>query len=304
MRDDRVWRHFSVHHGVISREEAVELELTTRQIRHRVSSGEWVELQPTVYRHAAAPTTWEAKARAAALSAGGLVSHRASARCWGLDGFSSSVIEVVVADGTYRNNRSFLTHRSVHMHLAGSTHRHGIPVTGIDRTILDLAASVGPRRLRKAIDAGLRQRLVTWQSLYSTLVRHSARGRDGCGKLRLELEQRYGDSAIPDSNWNRDVGYLLTDGGLPEPEFEYEVHHRGAFVARVDLAYPEAKLAIECDSVRWHANSESFVSDPRRRNKLLNAGWRVLSFTWADYANQPAQLVTTVWAALHPRSVR
>lgn len=104
--------------------------------------------------------------------------------------------------------------------------------------------------------------------------------------------------AIPDSNWNRDVGFLLTDAGLPQPAFEYEVRHGGRFVARVDLAYPKHRLAIECDSRRWHDNPVSFVRDPRRRNKLLTAGWRVLSFTWQDYSLAPATLVNDVYDAL------
>jgi len=293
-----VWAHLAAHHGVISRVEALDLELTAHQIKRRRSTGEWVEVQPQVFRHAAAPRSWLGDARAAALSVDSFVSHLSAARVWRLDGFNGRRLDVVVAEGRHVVRRHLSVHRSVNMDLCGETIRRGVPVTGISRTILDLAGQVGPRTLNRAVDSAFRTKLITWQMLYSVLVRHSARGRNGCGPLRLLLEERYGDKAIPDSNWNRDVGYLITDAGLPQPAFEYEVRDRGVFVARVDLAYPELQLAIECDSRRWHDNSVSFVRDPRRRNKLLAAGWRVLSFTWADYSEEPARLVDDVRQAL------
>ena len=88
---------------------------------------------------------------------------------------------------------------------------------------------------------------------------------------------------------------LLLDAGLPEPRYEYQVlDAAGAFIARVDLAYPERKVAIELDSVRWHLNRSSFEADPRRKNKLILAGWTVLTFTWSDYVDTPNALVRTV----------
>ena len=57
------------------------------------------------------------------------------------------------------------------------------------------------------------------------------------------------------------------------------------------------RVAIELDSVRFHLNRESFVADPRRRNRLTLAGWTVLSFTWDDYINHPGALCDAVAAA-------
>lgn len=172
---------------------------------------------------------------------------------------------------------------------------NGILTTGIDRTILDLAAVVSPTKLNHAVDAVIRQKLTTWPDLYHVLVIHSRRGRNGCGPLRKILDARFGDTAIPDSRWNRNVGSLLFDAGLPEPEYEYEITGSGGeFVARVDLAYPNDRVAIELDSVRWHLNHASFRDDPRRKNKLMLEGWTVLTFTWSDYVDTPNDLVRTV----------
>jgi very-short-patch-repair endonuclease len=69
-------------------------------------------------------------------------------------------------------------------------------------------------------------------------------------------------------------------------------------MAKVDLAYPPERLAIELDSIRFHMNHVSFRDDPRRRNRLTVHGWTVLNFTWHDYLDDPDGLCGTVAAAL------
>ncbi|MFT7474209.1 MAG: hypothetical protein ACI81L_001130 [Verrucomicrobiales bacterium] len=296
---DSLRNHMSTHHGVASRGEARSLGVSDSSLRRMIGRGEIIRVHPRVYRAAAHGRTWRSNARSAALSSGGVVSHRAAAAVWGIDGFPFALTELTI--GYPRSSRlpGVTLHRSKQFSLIDETILGGIPVTGISRTVLDVAAVVGPQRLENTIDAVIRQKLLTWPDLYSVLVRHSARGRDGCGKLRKVLDVRYGDSAIPDSSWNRNVGVLLLDCGLPEPAYELEVvDAAGLFIARVDLAYPRQRVAIELDSVRWHLNRSSFEADPRRKNRLLLAGWKVLTFTWSDYVDNPRDLVSTVRSAL------
>jgi len=297
-----LWHHLASSHGIISRPEAYDLGLTNRQISHRVKTGEWIRLGPSVFRVATSPLTWTATARAAALSCDGLISHRSAARLWGVGDFRSSKIEVVVPDSRRRHRPDVLVHRSSQFELADPTVIEGVPVTGLSRTILDTAGLIGPRRLDQLVDAALRTELITWPDLLSVLSRHSARGRNGCGRLRTLLDDRYGDMSIPDSRWNRMVGQLLADSELPCPVYEYEIFHGETFVARVDLAYPSRRIAVECDSVRYHLNRASFEADPRRRNALSVAGWQVLSFTWSDYIERPWSIVRTVTEAYRARS--
>lgn len=283
------------NHGVIGRAEAALFGASPSQIKRRLVTGEWVRLAPSVFAIAGSPATWLRTARAHALSLGGLVSHRAAAYLHGIDGFTEGVIELTVDQARGRVRDEVRLRRSTQMHLAEPQMVDNIPVTGIARTVLDVSADIGHRRLESTVDSVLRQRLVTWPDLYDVLVRHSVQGRNGCGPLRALLDRRYGEAAIPDSRWNRMVGQLLADSALPAPQYEFVVRDvRGRFIARVDLAYPEQRLAIELDSVRYHLNRESFEKDARRRNRLLNSGWRVLTFTWADYADAPSALVRSV----------
>ncbi len=212
----------------------------------------------------------------------------------GIDGFSFGEIDVVVPK--YRRPRlgEITLHRTTQFGRTNAQQVDGIPVTGLARTVLDVAAVVGPKRLNWMVDAVLRQGMVEWEDLFHIWVTHSIQGRNGSGGLRMLLEERYGEERFPDSKWNRMVSDLLIDAGLPTPVLEHEIRSNGRFIGRVDLAYPEERLAIELDSSRWHQNSESFVNDPRRKNQLMLAGWTVLTFTWSDYADTPAALINTV----------
>ena len=48
-----------------------------------------------------------------------------------------------------------------------------------------------------------------------------------------------------------------------------------------DIAFEAEKLAIEIDSVKFHADRGAFEADRRRHDELVRAGWVVLHFTWA-----------------------
>jgi very-short-patch-repair endonuclease len=89
---------------------------------------------------------------------------------------------------------------------------------------------------------------------------------------------------------------LLLRAGLPAPTAQYRVFDDDGFVARVDFAWPEQRLALEYDG-QWHAEPGQFVRDRRRLNRLVAAGWRVVIVTAADLY-RPELLVARIAAAL------
>nr|WP_239520910.1 DUF559 domain-containing protein [Blastococcus saxobsidens] len=75
----------------------------------------------------------------------------------------------------------------------------------------------------------------------------------------------------------------------------------GEFVARVDLAFPESRVAIEYDGA-WHAEPGQFRRDRRRLNRLVEAGWTVLHVTAADLRD-PEALIARIRALVdRPRA--
>ncbi|WP_347057945.1 DUF559 domain-containing protein [Blastococcus sp. HT6-30] len=91
---------------------------------------------------------------------------------------------------------------------------------------------------------------------------------------------------------------LLSLAGMaPVPQFSVR-DGRGDFVARVDLAFPDQRVAVEYDGA-WHAAPGQFARDRRRLNRLVAAGWTVIHVTAADMRD-PDGLVARVRAALEP----
>ena len=82
---------------------------------------------------------------------------------------------------------------------------------------------------------------------------------------------------------------LVVKTGLPFPEMELRVGEDGEY--RLDLAWAAILLAVEVDGYAFHFSPEEQVQrDVSRRNKLQQAGWTVLVFTWHQVLHQP-QLV-------------
>jgi len=52
---------------------------------------------------------------------------------------------------------------------------------------------------------------------------------------------------------------------------------------RIDIAFVEKRLAVECDGWQYHSKFlEDFKRDRRRQNLLVTHGWRILRFTAED----------------------
>jgi hypothetical protein len=91
--------------------------------------------------------------------------------------------------------------------------------------------------------------------------------------------------------------WLLIQAGLPRPQVQAELSDASArLLGRVDLYYPEARLAVEYDG-GYHR--ERMVEDNRRQNLLISSGYRVLRFTAADIHNRTDVVIAQVRAALY-----
>jgi very-short-patch-repair endonuclease len=87
---------------------------------------------------------------------------------------------------------------------------------------------------------------------------------------------------------------LLVLAGLPPPAVQYELHDAfGLVIARFDLAYPEARLAIEYDGL-GHAR-RAFTNDDRWRDGTTgDHGWHTMRFGHDDVERTTARTVALV----------
>lgn len=292
-------------HGHITRRQALDAGMTASAIDRRLRSGRWIKVHSGVYRIAGVPLTWEGRAMAAALSspAPAVVSHACAAHLWGLEGFGPpGVIDITVERHEAGHpTRGVRIHESLAFHLIEARTRKGVPVPSPARTLLDVCAVVDDDfAALRALDCIRRRSLASWHELWRCLVLHAARGRNGITRYRRIMIKRAG-KRVPDQKIAAIVLDLILDHGLPEAVAEHWVapnHKR----YRIDLAYPELKIAIECDGKLGHLNDAAFESDPRKRNALELDGWMILQFTWARIRDEPAAVVQEIREAIALRS--
>jgi very-short-patch-repair endonuclease len=70
---------------------------------------------------------------------------------------------------------------------------------------------------------------------------------------------------------------------------------------RIDLAFPERKVAVEVDGWAWHVDPDRFRADRRKQNALVRAGWDPLRFTWHDLDQRPSAVLTEIRATVQGR---
>ncbi len=171
--------------------------------------------------------------------------------------------------------------------------RRRIPVTAPARTLLDLAAVVDVDTLEAAPEDAVLRGLAPFPLLRRTLDRLGRSGRRGAAPLRGLLDSRDAATAPTESVLEDAVVRLLHRGGLPEPVRQHRV---GAL--RVDLAYPQIRLAMEADSRLWPAGRGDVQRDSSKQNALVARGWHVLRFTWFDVRSRPGCVAATVGSLL------
>ncbi|MFS8478845.1 MAG: type IV toxin-antitoxin system AbiEi family antitoxin [Micromonosporaceae bacterium] len=171
-------------------------------------------------------------------------------------------------------------------------------VTTPERTAWDLARQRDLEAAVVALDAFARAGHVRTAQLRARLA--AAKGRKG--SRRAERAIGLMDSRAESPQESR-LRVKLLMAGLPVPVAQFEVRHEGRFIARVDLAWPERRVAVEYDGA-WHASAEQLERDRRRLNRLQNAGWLVLHVTAGRMRDDFPAVVAEIAAALAARRPR
>src|SRR5262249_44673864 len=127
----------------------------------------------------------------------------------------------------------------------------GIPVTSVERTLCDLSAVRRPWVVEKAVDEALRRKIATLPRLRAVADDLAGQGRRRCTVMRDVLEHRVPGYHPGESEPEKRIADLLVRAGLPAPERQHRVSVGGRSY-RVDLCYPEQKIAIEYDGWDFH----------------------------------------------------
>ncbi|MDG4798678.1 hypothetical protein [Micromonospora sp. WMMD1082] len=152
--------------------------------------------------------------------------------------------------------------------------RHAdVPVTSPRRTCWDLAQWCPLEDAVATVD-----RLAAQGTVRLDDIGELARSRIGVrGWKRLTRVTELADAGAESMPESR-LRVRIVLAGLPRPVTQFVVERQGRFIARVDLAWPELRVAVEYDGL-WHDDPDQFHRDRRRLNRILGADWIVLHVT-------------------------
>jgi very-short-patch-repair endonuclease len=284
--DRRVAALAGRQHGVFTLAHADALGFTRAQRDRRIRSGRWAVPYERVYRIAGAPLSWEGRLLASCWVAHGLAvaSHRSAARLRDLPGGRTDLVEITCKRWKRAKADGLIVHETKLLDVADIDIVDGIPCASVEQTLLGLAAVVADTVVEMAVDRALHKQMTTIRALEAFVQHKGKRGRNGVGVLRGVVRGLDPLAGVPESAMETKLKQLLRRHGFPTPVFQYEVWHDGRFVARVDAAYPEHRIAIEYDSYEHHTGKQAIVRDNDRRNALRKATWRTVVFTAQDVA--------------------
>jgi very-short-patch-repair endonuclease len=262
-------------------------------------SGFYEVLRPGIYALPGSPPTWERSAVAAVLHASPIaaLSHGAAARHYSISVFEGAPIEVT----TTRHIRSadFVLHTRAALAREEIQTKGGIPVTSVERTLLDLTSVLEAGPLEGVIDQFCHRKLTTADRISAYLNRDCMPKRRRSALLRI-LDER-GPVRPAASDLETLVAQMLRESSLPQPVRQFEVIHAGELIARPDFAYPEVKFGIEAHSFGFHHTRTQWERDLERHRRLEPIGWYLMYVTWDDCTIRRAETEMRIGRVLDER---
>jgi very-short-patch-repair endonuclease len=276
--------------GVFTTEEAQKVGVSQRQLRRRLRAGSIVAIFPGVFAVSAVPDSFDRLMTAATKAAGGkfIASHRSAARVHDLDGFGFvQAKEVSVKSADWSRLRGFRVYRAREL---TATTVGSIIATDIPGTIVDLASVMHRDLAMKAFDDAWR-RGISLDDIEA--VAQAARRPGQRGPLVvLDFVEQARRSGTPPASWfERVVSMLIDTTDLPPFDRQHVVNNaEGAFIGRVDLAFPSIRLAIEAHSRRYHFGIGRETADEIRDLHLAAVGWETMYLGWQSTKHRPEEV--------------
>lgn len=219
-----------------------------------------------------------------------LASHRSAARVWGLDGVYGGPIELTVPYSQRPMPQGVTVHRT--RRSLPEEIRLSIPVTSVERTLLDVAGLIPDRALEKATESALRHRLSSIEALARSLKQHGGRGVKGTRRMRRVLAAVECD--VAGSPAEVELRDLMRDAPIPMPTPQLEVRLPTGENAYPDFSWPDRMRIVEVDGFEAHSTPEQLQHDLRRQNMLMDLGWEIRRFSARDVRRTPLEVIAEI----------
>jgi very-short-patch-repair endonuclease len=257
--------------GVVTRRQLVTLGLGTHGIADWVHAGRLLRVHRGVYAVGHDRLRIEGRWVAAVMTCGqgALLSYRDGAQLCELRQSNSALIDVTVPSRNGRIRRAGIRiHRSGRLAPEEVTVRSGIPVTIVERTLLDLADVLDMQGLRRAVTEAEYRKLLDHTALIAVVENNPGRR----GKKLLEAaEARQHRTRSP-----------LEDRFLRFVDrYDVEEPESGVWIEgyEVDFVWTRAGLVVELDGVAAHGTRRAVRRDRKRDRVLWRAGFRTMRLT-------------------------
>lgn len=203
------------------------------------------------------------------------------------------LVELISADRCRRSFRWGVHVRPATLPVADVTVLDCLPVTTIERTVVDLARELSRRDAVMVADSALRR------GASADRMREIA---DECrvwrgGRQALEVVA-FADGRA-ESAAESLARYVLAKHGLPAPELQVELSDAAGLIGRVDMLFRDLRTIVEIDGKVKYTGQDSDVlwREKRREDRLREAGWEVVRVTWTQLVSAPREVVARIRAA-------
>jgi very-short-patch-repair endonuclease len=237
--------------------------------------------------------TWHGRCMAALLaSAPAVASHLSAAWLWGLLRNRPATLHLTAP--SRRHSRAAWVVHFARLAPADRGTIEAIPVTALPRTLLDLAATVSPGRLERALERSEELRLFDLGPVEALLSRST--GHPGAGRLRRAIAGYRPEPAFLRSKFELRFLELVRAAGLPQPSM-----NRVVAGFELDAYWPAHRFAVELDVFATHGSRAAFERDRIRQEELKLAGVEMVRITDVRLAREPAATMRRLAALLAQR---
>lgn len=258
---------------------------TDAQLRWGAKTGRWVRAGRGVWAEGPESPTRLERALAATVAARGVASGRLAGVLLGLDGVALTGPDFTVRPGA-SNRRPGARRRALPPERVIQV--GDVPCTDGVQTLVDLGAELSDDRWEQALEAALRQGLVSLDELRAALDAARRSRLPGGPRMRRVLSRRP-QGAPPTESLLETLMVQLARRveGLGDPVRQYVVvDAHGLFVARCDLVWPRRGLFIELDG--QHHEGQPLYDANRQTAVAAATGWLCGRFTWHEVVHTPA----------------
>lgn len=244
-RHAAIWALVRRQHGVITRRQLLELDISGRRIERRIASGRLHPVWRGVYAVGRPLLDRRGRWMAAVLASGpdAALSHDSAADLWGFGRAQHGLIDVSVPATRRSRRQGIRLHRRARSIIDDVTAHERIPLTSPALTLIDLATRTRPMQLERMVNEADKLDLVRADVLYESLDRYS--GQPGVKPLRKLLDPL--TFRLSDSELEQRMRPLVSAAGLPMPETKAWVNGY-----EVDFYWPELGIIVEADGLKYH----------------------------------------------------